>query len=301
MSYFAVDDEMPVHPKMVPLSLAAVGLWVRCGAWAKKYRTGGHVTLGAIRTLGGNRKLALELCKVQPGEERGVWIETEDGFQFHDWEEYQLRGLAQTPKEKQAAYRAREKAKKEEAARLMAEAESRARYHEGNGSGNGSGNESSNGSVDNVTCLPARAHAHGGGGGVGNSPSSTEDAQDPRHSYETLPNRNDLATAFHEARVAANGPAFRLQFSQHKAADGVIELLAEQADPWAAMETMLHNFIEAGWTEPRGFTWGDFAGSDPGRWLAAQPKSAPKGPAKAPTFEAFPDQDPNAPLLERFR
>lgn len=288
MSYFAVDDEMHAHPKMVPLSLAAVGLWARCGSWAKKYRTGGHVPLGAVRTLGGNRKLALELCKVQPGEERALWSETEGGFQFHDWEEYQLRGLPQTPKEKQAAYRAREKAKKEEAARLRAEAEGEARYQEGNGSGNGIGNEESNGSVDNVTCLPARAHTHGVGGGVGNTPSSTEDAEDPLLSPDPLSHHALCARWAKDVGMLEIDVSGKDRFAAEQFVQKCNRLGMDWRDVYARWRAD-ERFVQA---EEPPLT---HLNSQFHKYLRDRPKSAPKGPAKAAPRS---NTDPEAPLVQ---
>ncbi|MDN5979988.1 hypothetical protein [Bifidobacterium mongoliense] len=43
MTWFKVDDGYAEHPKTVEISLAASGLWVRCGAWASKYGTDGFI------------------------------------------------------------------------------------------------------------------------------------------------------------------------------------------------------------------------------------------------------------------
>lgn len=83
MPWFKVDDGFHGHPKVLDLSIAAVGLWTLAGSWASKYLTDGHVTHRAIARLGGSSDLAAELV------EAGLWLDVDEGFQFKDWDEYQ--------------------------------------------------------------------------------------------------------------------------------------------------------------------------------------------------------------------
>ena len=83
MPWFKVDDGFHGHPKVVELSLAAVGIWALAGSWCAKYLTDGVITLRAIERMEGDEALALELVA------RGLWLEIADGFMFKDWAEYQ--------------------------------------------------------------------------------------------------------------------------------------------------------------------------------------------------------------------
>ena len=83
MPWFKVDDGFHGHPKVVELSLAAVGIWTLAGSWCAKYLTDGVITLRAIERMEGDEALALELVA------RGLWLEIASGFMFKDWAEYQ--------------------------------------------------------------------------------------------------------------------------------------------------------------------------------------------------------------------
>lgn len=83
MPWFKIDDGFHGHPKVVELSLAAVGIWTLSGSWCAKYLTDGMITLRAIQRMGGDEALALELV------ERGLWLEVDNNFMFKDWADYQ--------------------------------------------------------------------------------------------------------------------------------------------------------------------------------------------------------------------
>lgn len=80
MSYFAVDDDFALHPKVVACdSNQAIGLWVRAGAWCQKYLTDGFVPDGTIAMLGGSEADTATLCRAR------LWARVEGGFVFHEW------------------------------------------------------------------------------------------------------------------------------------------------------------------------------------------------------------------------
>ena len=83
MPWFKVDDGFHGHPKVLDLSVAAVGVWALAGSWCAKYLTDGHVTHKALGRLGGTLDHATELV------DAGLWIESDGGYQFKDWEDYQ--------------------------------------------------------------------------------------------------------------------------------------------------------------------------------------------------------------------
>ncbi|WP_309617692.1 hypothetical protein [Salinibacterium sp.] len=88
MPWFKVDDGFHGHPKVVELSLGAVGLWTLAGSWCAKYLTDGEVTMGAIVRLGGNNDVAAELVAAK------LWIVNDDGYTFWDWPDYQPLKIA---------------------------------------------------------------------------------------------------------------------------------------------------------------------------------------------------------------
>lgn len=83
MPWFKVDDGLHSHPKWDDVSLAAAGLWMMAGSYASHYLTDGEISHRRVLRLGGTPELAAELV------DAGLWIETDDGYQFHDWHDYQ--------------------------------------------------------------------------------------------------------------------------------------------------------------------------------------------------------------------
>lgn len=78
MSYFPVDDGFTFHPKALAAGNEACGMWVRAGSWCKAYTTGGHIPRDVARTLG-SKRTADRLVAA------GLWVETPEGYAFHDW------------------------------------------------------------------------------------------------------------------------------------------------------------------------------------------------------------------------
>lgn len=83
MPWFKVDDGFHGHPKVVELSLTAVGLWALCGSWCAKYLTDGYVPAKTVSRLGGDTRHAQELVSAD------LWLDAPAGYQFKDWEDYQ--------------------------------------------------------------------------------------------------------------------------------------------------------------------------------------------------------------------
>lgn len=84
MPWFKVDDGFHGHPKVVELSLQAVGLWTLAGTWCAGYLTDGEINLRSIRRLGGDEGQAAELV------DAGLWVDGEPGtYHFKDWADYQ--------------------------------------------------------------------------------------------------------------------------------------------------------------------------------------------------------------------
>lgn len=83
MTWFKVDDQLAFHPKVIEAGNSAMGLWVRAGAWCSAHLTGGALPKHMIGTLGAQARDAKRLV------EAGLWEQTDVGFQFRDWEDYQ--------------------------------------------------------------------------------------------------------------------------------------------------------------------------------------------------------------------
>lgn len=83
MTWFRIDDGFHGHPKVVELSLEAVGLWALAGSWCAQYLTDGLVSARTVRRFGASDEATTELVDAD------LWIEVEDGWLFKDWSDYQ--------------------------------------------------------------------------------------------------------------------------------------------------------------------------------------------------------------------
>ena len=83
MAWFKVDDRLWAHPKIMALPLTALGLWVKAGSYCAAYETDGALDRHMIGTLGAQKRDSDRLV------EAGLWDETETGYVFHDWDQYQ--------------------------------------------------------------------------------------------------------------------------------------------------------------------------------------------------------------------
>ncbi|AUG28774.1 MULTISPECIES: hypothetical protein [Microbacterium] len=83
MAWFKVDDQLHSHPKAGRAGLAAMGLWALAGSHCMSYLTDGVVERWFVESKPNGVKLAAALVKA------GLWDEHEDGWVFHDWDEFQ--------------------------------------------------------------------------------------------------------------------------------------------------------------------------------------------------------------------
>ena len=82
MPWFRVDDTFSHHAKVMAAGNAAIGLWVRAGAWSMQQLTDGYIPLHVAAMLG-TRSEARRLVQA------GLWAEKDDGYVFHEWEQRQ--------------------------------------------------------------------------------------------------------------------------------------------------------------------------------------------------------------------
>ena len=78
MPWFKVDDTLAFHTKTLAAGNAAMGLWVRAGAWSMQTLTDGFIPDSLARQLG-TPKQARDLVAA------GLWDKAPGGYQFHEW------------------------------------------------------------------------------------------------------------------------------------------------------------------------------------------------------------------------
>lgn len=87
MTWFVVDDKFGESKKVKKIPrgqrMAAIGLWTLAGQWASGQLSDGHVPSYIVEDLGGSARLASVLVTC------GLWEESQDGYQFHDWADWQ--------------------------------------------------------------------------------------------------------------------------------------------------------------------------------------------------------------------
>lgn len=96
MTWFRIDDKFGQHPKVLSIPRAkrraAIGLWTLSGTWSAGNLTGGFIPAIMLAEIGAGAtpKDALVLVEARLSRsEPGLWLISEDGWQFHDWEKYQ--------------------------------------------------------------------------------------------------------------------------------------------------------------------------------------------------------------------
>lgn len=91
MAWFKVDDSLWAHPKWITLSAQAKALWVTAASWSAQYETFGKVSAEFLKSFAGvanPKKSAKELVN------SGLWEVAGDGYQFHEWDAYNLSETA---------------------------------------------------------------------------------------------------------------------------------------------------------------------------------------------------------------
>lgn len=118
MVWFVVDDVLPFHERVLRAGNAAMGLWVRAGAWCTGQLTDGFIPADVARTMGSAREIA-KLIEV------GLWEahtkEGKPGYLFHAWAEDGTGTKRQLTKaeveEKRRKEREKKRAQREKASR----------------------------------------------------------------------------------------------------------------------------------------------------------------------------------------
>lgn len=84
MSWFKVDDTLHSHPKVRRAGAAAAGVWVTAGSYCMAYKTDGFVPAWWLDSWGKAGRIAARNLV-----EAGLWDQVQDGYVFHDWDDYQ--------------------------------------------------------------------------------------------------------------------------------------------------------------------------------------------------------------------
>lgn len=102
MPWVRFDDQFPLHRKVQPLSDAAYRLHSEAIHWCARNKTDGFVPaedVSVVSTVRRPSKFIPELVK------RGLWIEVDDGWEIHDFLEYQPSKAKVEREQKQKAER----------------------------------------------------------------------------------------------------------------------------------------------------------------------------------------------------
>lgn len=106
--WFKVDDSLPTHHRVLEAGNAAMGLWVRCGAWSMGQLTDGFIPIQAARMFGSQEEIDA-LVRV------GLWIVEDGGYQFHRWAEDASGAPRQPTRAEVEANRKRDRERKRDA------------------------------------------------------------------------------------------------------------------------------------------------------------------------------------------
>src|SRR5665647_397637 len=82
LPWFKVDDTLAFHAKTLAAGNAAMGLWVRAGAWSMQTLSDGFIPTQVAHQLGTKREAARLVFA-------SLWVETDDGYRFHEWDQRQ--------------------------------------------------------------------------------------------------------------------------------------------------------------------------------------------------------------------
>lgn len=83
MAWGRVDSQLAFHRKTLRAGNSAMGLWVRSLSWCIGQLSDGKITSEVIAALGGKQSDIDALVAA------GLWHETFDGYEFHEWANWQ--------------------------------------------------------------------------------------------------------------------------------------------------------------------------------------------------------------------
>lgn len=91
MSWFKVDDQLAFHAKVIAAGNEALGLWVRAASWSCSQGTDGFIPNEIVNAIA-SQEFANRLLLAK------LWSRVDDGYQFHDWADFQPSAAAEREK-----------------------------------------------------------------------------------------------------------------------------------------------------------------------------------------------------------
>ena len=115
MPYLLIDDGMAENPKVVGLSDKAFRLWITALAYCARNLTDGAISEIALRFSGANSKIDRPKAIAKQLVSAGLWVVTDDGWQVHDYLEYnpsraELQAKRELQRERQKRHRSKRNA-----------------------------------------------------------------------------------------------------------------------------------------------------------------------------------------------
>jgi hypothetical protein len=89
MAWVRVDDNWATHPKVMGLSLAACGLWIKALCHCNEHRTDGLIRGGAVAGLAASTPKSRLKKIVEELVGAGLWVVDGLDFRVHDYHDYQ--------------------------------------------------------------------------------------------------------------------------------------------------------------------------------------------------------------------
>lgn len=115
MTWVRIDDEAPLHPKLLSIPLQALGLWMAGLCHANRHATDGVILKSAMASLHPSDKtprwLVTKTAKLLV--EAGLWAEANDAYVIVNYERYQSEAMAKRQREKREATAERQRRKRE--------------------------------------------------------------------------------------------------------------------------------------------------------------------------------------------
>jgi len=108
MTWGRIDDKLHSSPKWRSATKGARSLWTTALSWSMDQLTDGAIPRYMLPVLDGTKAEAASLVAC------GLWRATDEGWQFHDWEDYQpsrAQVLAERDAAKERQKRARDKSR----------------------------------------------------------------------------------------------------------------------------------------------------------------------------------------------
>lgn len=101
MPWVRIDETLPSHPKFLSVGVRGIGLFVAGLCYANQYLTDGFLPTGSVSTVGGE-DMSETINKLVKA---GLWVVQDNGWQVHDFHEYQPKKRAVLRERKQGKRR----------------------------------------------------------------------------------------------------------------------------------------------------------------------------------------------------